>query len=368
LLKGGGALSRRRHRRGLGALFLPKSAPTKSVMFRQPLLPFARLLVVAFGLAIIGAPTSAWSQDRTTLERLDRVERDLNMLQRQVYRGAPPPPVAGGDGVGAVNTQIRMDRLEAQMRELTGRVEEFINQIEQIRQRVEQVAGDVDTRFSQETAGARPLAAAVPAPARPSSASPSRSARKSSEEPSSAADEAPMQPGTVVAPPASVPGVAAPVYGTLRPPGSVAAAVDPPGAVRSPAGNSLASGSAAEQYNHAFGLLKQADYPAAEAALKAFIEQHPTDPMAGNAQYWLGETYYTRSRYIEAASAFAEGYKRYPKSAKAAEDLLKLGMALGRANQKQNACLALAQLDRDFPNPGVSIKEHAGVEKKRLGC
>ncbi len=114
--------------------------------------------------------------------------------------------------------------------------------------------------------------------------------------------------------------------------------------------------------------MKQADYPGAEAAFKAFVEQHPTDPMAGNAQYWLGETYYTRNRFLEAASAFAEGYKHYPKSAKAADDLLKLGMALGRANQKQNACLALAQLDRDFPNPGASIKEHAGAEKKRLGC
>ena len=107
---------------------------------------------------------------------------------------------------------------------------------------------------------------------------------------------------------------------------------------------------------------------AAEAALKAFVEQHPKDPMAGNAQYWLGETYYTRNRFLEAASAFAEGYKRYPKSAKAAEDLLKLGMSLSRANQKPNACLAFAQLDRDFPNPGASIRDRAATEKKHLGC
>jgi tol-pal system protein YbgF len=90
--------------------------------------------------------------------------------------------------------------------------------------------------------------------------------------------------------------------------------------------------------------------------------------MAGNAQYWLGETYYTRGRYAEAASAFAEGYKRYPKSSKAADELLKLGMALARANQKQNACIALTQLDHDFPAPGAAIKERASTEKKRLGC
>jgi tol-pal system protein YbgF len=130
----------------------------------------------------------------------------------------------------------------------------------------------------------------------------------------------------------------------------------------------LPAGSTSLQYNAAFGLLKQADYPAAEEALKTFVAQHPKDPLAGSAQYWLGETYYTRGRYAEAASAFAEGYKNYPKGTKAADDLLKLGMSLARANQKQNACVAFAQLDHDFPNPGGSIKEHSLAEKKRLGC
>jgi tol-pal system protein YbgF len=130
----------------------------------------------------------------------------------------------------------------------------------------------------------------------------------------------------------------------------------------------LPPASSSEQYNAAFGLLKQADYPAAEEALKRFIAQHPKDPLAGSAQYWLGETYYARGRYGEAASAFAEGYKNYPKGAKAADDLLKLGMSLARANQKQNACIAFTQLDHDFPHAGGAVKERAAAEKKRLGC
>lgn len=333
-------------------------------MFRQSLLPCAHLLLVTFGLGMVEAPIPAWGQDASTQERLDRLERDLNMLQRQVYRGVAPSPVAGGGG--AVNAEVRMDRLEAQMRDLTGRVEEFMNQIEQVRQRVEQLAGDVDARFNQDAVGAGAMAAANPAPSRLGAAASARAARQLAAQPSSPADEEPIVPGTVVPPPSSaVPGGAKPIYGTLTPPGPRSAAAEP---ARASPGGLLEGGSAADQYNHAFGLLKQADYPGAEAAFKAFIEQHPTDPMAGNAQYWLGETYFTRNRFIEAASAFAEGYKHYPKSAKAADDLLKLGMALGRANQKQNACLALAQLDHDFPNPGAAIKEHAGAERKRLGC
>jgi tol-pal system protein YbgF len=181
-----------------------------------------------------------------------------------------------------------------------------------------------------------------------------------------------MRPGTAVPPPSGAAPVGlAPAFGTLTPPGAPARAPELTSAApagRPPAAGLLPSGSATGQYNEAFGLLKQANYPAAETAFKAFLEQHPKDPMAGNAQYWLGETYYTRNKYMEAASAFAEGYKRYPKSAKAADGLLKLGMSLARANQKQNACLALAQLDHDFPNPGAAIKQHAAAEKKRLGC
>lgn len=140
------------------------------------------------------------------------------------------------------------------------------------------------------------------------------------------------------------------------------------GSLRPPAPSPLPSGSTSEQYNVAFGLLKQADYPAAEEALKTFIAHHPNDPLAGTAQYWLGETYYQRSRYAEAASAFAEGFKNYPKGAKAPDDLLKLGMSLARADQRQNACVAFAQLDRDFPHPGSAIKDRVTAEKKRLGC
>ena len=102
--------------------------------------------------------------------------------------------------------------------------------------------------------------------------------------------------------------------------------------------------------------------------MKSFVRQHPDDGLAGSAQYWLGETYYMRGNYSEAAIAFAEGYKRYPKGAKAPDNLLKLGMSLARANQKQNACTAFAQLDHDFPNPGNAVRERAKDEKKKLGC
>src|SRR5262249_32695705 len=122
-----------------------------------------------------------------------------------------------------------------------------------------------------------------------------------------------------------------PGYGTLSPPGTPPAPAPTELASAAPAGGALPSGSTIDQYNYAVGLLKQANYPAAESALKAFVAQHPKDAMAGNAQYFLGDIYYQRREYAEAATAFADGYKRFPKGPKAADSLLKLSMSLAQA-------------------------------------
>jgi tol-pal system protein YbgF len=310
-------------------------------MFRRLLLPCA-CFIVALGLVAVAMPTLGWGQDRTTQERLDRLERDLNMLLRQVYRGAPPPP-AGADGSAGVNTEIRMERLEDRMRDLTGRVEELMNQVNQVRQRVEQINSDVEVRFGQLAAGSGASSPGAPPP------------------------HGVLPDGHDVTP------AAAPVPrhaddGTLTPPGPPPAELTSTAAPARAPGGGLPGGSAAAQYNHAFGLIKSADYPAAEVALKQFIDHHPKSSLAGSAQYWLGETYYARHRYMEAATAFAEGYKRYPKGAKAPDDLLKLGMALARADQKQNACVAFDKLDHDFPHAAASVRSRATAEKRRLGC
>jgi tol-pal system protein YbgF len=324
----------------------------------------SKLVLILVAALLLGSVAHA--QDYVTQERLDRVERDLNMLQRQVYRGAGGIPATPGDPSVAVATQIRLDRLEEQIRELTGRVEDAVNQAEQLRQRLEQINGDIEARFrgAPEPAGVN---APPPRPGTIASAAPQPPTQRNGPPPfpGGAAMAAPgtlTPPGMIVPPPPEGRGVAGPAVARPGSAPNSAAGVGPSAAA------SLPAGSASDQYNYAFGLLKQADYPGAEQALKAFVRQHPDDALAGNAQYWLGETYYARGRYAEAATAFAEGYKNYPKGAKAADVLLKLAMSLSRTNQKQNACVALAQLDRDFPNPGMPIKERAAAEKKRLGC
>ena len=122
------------------------------------------------------------------------------------------------------------------------------------------------------------------------------------------------------------------------------------------------------QYKYAFGLLSQADYAEAELALRSFVEQNPNDPLAGNAKYWLGETYYVRQDYQRAAITFAEAYQAYPKSPKAPDNLLKLGKSLAALNQPDKACTTYAKLLEDYPNSLPRIIKLAKSERKKLNC
>src|SRR5262249_35246859 len=123
-----------------------------------------------------------------------------------------------------------------------------------------------------------------------------------------------------------------------------------------------------DQYNAAFSLLRQARYEDAEQALRGFVQQHPKDTLAPAAQYWLGETFYVRKDYDNAAAAFADGFKNYPKSAKGPDFLLKLGMSLANAGRKNDACSAYKALDRDYPQASGEIRDRSGAEKRRLSC
>src|SRR5262249_28060165 len=156
----------------------------------------------------------------------------------------------------------------------------------------------------------------------------------------------PPSSGELIAPP----GTAEDSSQRLMPPDAQASAADVPVPQPKPEGGTLGGGSTQDQYNYAFGLLRQRDLDGAESAFKQLLHSHPKDPLAPNAQYWLGETYYGRENYTAAAATFAESYQKYPQSPKAAESLLKLGMSLGNQGRKQDACLSFVRLDRSFPN------------------
>jgi len=130
----------------------------------------------------------------------------------------------------------------------------------------------------------------------------------------------------------------------------------------------LPAGSAKEQYDFSFQLLRKGNFAGAEQAFSQFLASHPEDPLAGNAQYWLGETFYVRKNFPKAAEAFLKGFQNYSNSNKGPDSLLKLAMTLGAMDKGAEACAALAELEARYPEANPAIQAQASAQKVRLAC
>jgi tol-pal system protein YbgF len=282
-----------------------------------------KLLLVALTGFVLAAGAPAFAQQ----------DQDNDM-------GGPPPPVAARD-------EMRFEQLSDQMRDLTGRVEELQHDIDSLRTRMEKMSSDNEMRLEALERATGVGAANGNAP------------------PPTAMNQPPSAPpsGSAGAPPPPPPPVNA-----YPPPTPHNTAPSPQTAMAPPGEGTLPAGSPQQQYDYAFGLLRDANYPAAERALKDFIHHYPDNRLSGNAQYWLGETYYVRRNFQAAAAAFAEGYQRFPHGPKAAEDLLKLGSSLSMMGRRADACRSFAQLDHDFPITPANVKAKEADEKRRAGC
>jgi len=178
-----------------------------------------------------------------------------------------------------------------------------------------------------------------------------------------AADPNAVAAAAAAAPPPPVGPAPAPKAAPAAPtPSSNALALAAPTDVRLP------EGTPKSKYDFAFNFLKQNDYPRAQVALKEFLKAHPKDPLAGNAQYWLGETYYVRGDYPQAAQEFMTGYQNYPKNNKGPDNLLKLGMSLEKLSQKDGACTAWSRISKDYPDAESAIVKSANTERQKLKC
>lgn len=266
------------------------------------------------------------------------------LAQNYDYYGGQTPPVFSGDAAG---TEVRIQQFETQIRELTGRVEEQNYQIRQLQEQLEKITGDLALRLDDLERGRAGSSSASGGyiPPQPSSSTASGYDRGILDNDDAAPDNSGAYQWD-----STRPGEAQTTrqLGTLTESGGA----DGP----------------ANQYENAFSALKSGDYNAAEKGFRNFIDENPKHVLAGNAKYWLGETYYVRGQFDEAARVFAEGYQQYPKSSKAPDNLLKLGMSLSSLNKKQDACVALGQIETQYASGAGPVLSRAKQEMTRLGC
>ncbi len=123
-----------------------------------------------------------------------------------------------------------------------------------------------------------------------------------------------------------------------------------------------------KQYEFATSFLKNGDYNMAERAFREFVEMNPDHNLAGNAQYWYAETFRIRQLFTDAASAYLEGYQKYPKSQKAPINLLKLGVSLVQIGEKDQGCLMISGVKKQYPKANQSILQKAKYEEKKFEC
>jgi len=308
------------------------------------------------------------------LDRLQRLEKDIKVLSRSVFKGEQPSEAvltAGSEG-SAARMGVRMTELEEQIRALTGTMETVSFQVDQATRRLDQVMADIEFRLGSLEGG-------KPATSTPRVASVPKAASVTA---------APMEGGGT-----------APVMGTLgsisendlaaveanapkstedkqdKPTGKASA--QPVGA-QSPKPQAQPAQQASvqpakpstprEQYQQARKMLITGDFDRAETALKTFLADNPKDPLAANARYWLGETYYVRGDFVQAAETFFANYQSDPKGAKAPDGLLKLGMALANLDKKREACAVLGKLLKEYPKAATNVRKVADRERKRNGC
>ena len=122
------------------------------------------------------------------------------------------------------------------------------------------------------------------------------------------------------------------------------------------------------QYEFAVSFMKIGDYETAEFALKEFIQKNKEHDLAGNAQYWYGETFRIRQLYSDAATAYLDGYQNYPKSKKAPDNLLKLGITMVQLGEKDQGCKMISGVKKEYPKATKSVLQKAQYEQKKFKC
>lgn len=375
------------------------------------------LATAAFGL-VLSASASAQDLSRD----IQNLKRDLADLQRYIYNGQSGPPPALGvpqsetQGTGAemggdvaARLQVRVQDVERRMRETTGKVEEIEFRVRQMEQRLETALQDVEFRLNRleggtatppgavsaapPPAGAQPLTGVgaqpvIPIPPQPTVTADGVGTTVISSE---GTETQPPQGGTLGtlivdasgnviggsanldATQGSAPAAGPGVQGAVAPPPP--STVQTLGAVE---GGDLAQAGGEETaslptepqalYDHSLGLMRQGDYVGAESALRVFLDQHSQHDLVPSALYWLGETHYVRDNHRDAAFSFVDVYSRYPKSNKAPDSLLKLGMSLNALGNTGEACAAFSTLKSEYPNARRAVLKLAEDRASQYGC
>ena len=294
-------------------------------------------------IALLASPAFAQNMDNDANgARVEKIERDLMLIQRQLSRSSGGSMSSGADPVsGSADLEVRLSTIEEQMRDLVGKTEKNEFQVRKLTENLEKLQRDTDFRFGELTHNpVAPQAATAPVDGQ----------RKIPDENlKTELDKNGRSLGKIV--------------DTVKNPDEDDVQSD-----EDAGATETEFASSGDHYKYAFRLLNQTQYDKAAESFAAFIKKYPKDPLVGNAYYWQGETFYIRRNYVNAADSFRQGFEELPNGPKAPDNLLKLAMTLNALKRDKEACVVLGQVVAKFKTTSAAVAQKAEQEQKRIDC
>jgi len=282
-------------------------------------------------------------------DQIQVITKDLKTLEKAVYQKSDvvslkPSSSVSSDGLNEdIMTKhlLKLNEIEDQFRELTNKFEEINFKLDKLSTRVTKIQSDTQLRFSDLENGSIN--------------------EKIKNQQTLPGSTKPQDFG------------AAPAYQTSNLPkeqsiNSVESAQTVIAEEPETRESLLPDKPAEVQYEFAVSFMKIGDYETAEFALKEFIDKNKDHDLAGSAQYWYGETFRIRQLYSDAATAYLDGYQNYPKSRKAPDNLLKLGITMVQLGEKDQGCKMISGIKKEYPKANKSVLQKAQYEQKKFKC
>ena len=317
-----------------------------------------KIVTALFFLFLLFFSQNSYSEDQNVLEILEIIQKDLKTLEKAVYSDSVTVSSNSTTELDQ-NTEdvltrhlLKLSEIEIQFNELTNKFEEINFKLDKLSNRISKVQADNQLRFQQIEEGK------------------SANIQENKE---------------LVSKPKEIENKVLPGSSEPQDLGSISykdtetsettqqtLSIETTSTIVSEVFQSeekiLPNETPEKQYEFATSFLKVGDYNTAERAFNEFVIINPEHNLAGNAQYWYAETFRIRQLYTDAASAYLEGYQKYPKSNKAPINLLKLGVSLVQIGEKDQGCLMITGVKEQYPDANQSVLQKAKYEEKKFEC
>ena len=325
------------------------------------MIKFKNFILINLFLIIVLVSTKSFSENNDVLEVLELIQKDLKTLEKAVYSGSLNDNANNITSSNSIdqNTEdvltrhlLKLSEIEKQFQELTNKFEEINFKIDKLSNRLSKVQADNQIRFQElennsiistdENRKITSLPKSETKKVLPGSSEPQDLGSISYKD---------TETNLLTQQTQSIESTGTIVTETFESEEKLLPDENPE-----------------KQYEFAISFLKVGDYNTAERAFREFIDTNTEHKLAGNAQYWYAETFRIRQLFTDAASAYLEGYQKYPKSEKAPINLLKLGVSLVQIGEKDQGCLMITGVEKQYPKANQSVLQKAKYEEKKFEC